>query len=322
MKRTLSLLLALLLALTLVGCGGSTAHTDSMQTSSSTYNEAATGGDYWAVEDAEYDYSETPQTPVETTAASGSDDAKAVKMIYSGYMELETQDFDKANADIESLVKELGGYFQQSSVSNGSSGYRHGSYTVRIPAAEFESFFRQAGEVCHMTYKNANADNISESYYDTEARLETARIKLERLQELLAKATTMEDIITIESAISETEWSIEELSGTLRHYDAQVDYSTIDMELREVYKLSGQDEAATSFGGRLGQSFVNGLKAVGETLEDFAVWLAYSWVWLVVLATVIVIMVRVIRAKRGSGKKFSLRRRKKNNSDEDNSEKQ
>ena len=173
-----------------------------------------------------------------------------------------------------------------------------------------------------MTYKNTNADNISESYYDTEARLETARIKLDRLQELLAKATTMEDIITIESAISETEWSIEELSGTLRHYDAQVDYSTIDVELREVYKLSGQDEAATSFGGRLGQSFVNGLKAVGETLEDFAVWLAYSWVWLVVLAAAIVVVVRLIRAKRSSGKKFSFRRRKKNGSDEETFDKQ
>lgn len=321
MKRTLSLLLALLLALMLVGCGGSAPSTDSMQTSSSTYNEAAVGG-YWAVEDAEYDYGEQPQTPTETAAASVTDGAKPVKMIYSGYMELETQDFDKASADMESLVKELGGYFQQSSVSNGSSGYRHGSYTVRIPAAEFESFFRQAGEVCHMTYKNTNADNISESYYDTEARLETARIKLDRLQELLAKATTMEDIITIESAISETEWSIEELSGTLRHYDAQVDYSTIDVELREVYKLSGQDEAATSFGGRLGQSFVNGLKAVGETLEDFAVWLAYSWVWLVVLAAVIVVVVRLIRAKRGSGKRFSLRRKKKNASDEETFEKQ
>lgn len=309
MKRTLSLLLALLLALMLVGCGSSTDSAepaDSMQMNGSTYNEAADDGDYWA-EDAEYDYSGQPQIPAETTTG-GSNDARAVKMIYSGYMELETQDFDKASGEIEALVKELGGYFQQSSVSNGSSGYRYGSYTVRIPAAEFESFFRQAGELCHMTYKNANADNISESYYDTEARLETARIKLERLQELLAKATTMEDIITIESAISETEWSIEELSGTLRHYDTQVEYSTIDVELREVYKLSGQDEAATSFGGRLGQSFVNGLKSVGDTLENFAVWLAYSWVWLVALAIAVVIVVRIVRHRRKGKPLFSRRR--------------
>ena len=75
-----------------------------------------------------------------------------------------------------------------------------------------------------------------------------------------------------------------------------------------VYKLSGQDEAVTTFGGRLGQSFVNGLRAVGSALEDFAVWLAYSWVWLLVIAAVIVVIVRVVRRKSG-GKKFSLKRK-------------
>ena len=160
-----------------------------------------------------------------------------------------------------------------------------------------------------MTYSNAETDDVSESYYDTQARLETARIKLERLQTLLAKATSMDDIITIESAISETEWDIESLSGTLRHYDALVDYATINVELSEVYKLSGQDEAVTTFGGRLGQSFVNGLQAVGNALEEFAVWLAYSWIWLLVIAAVIVVIVRIVR-RRGGGKKLSLKRKK------------
>lgn len=308
-KRICSLLVAVVLAVMLVGCGSSAASTDSVQTSS-TYNEtAAVGGDYWAADEAADSYSAPAETP-RGDDADATNDARATKMVYSGYMELETQDFDTASGEIEALVAELGGYFQQSSVSNGSGGYRYGSYIIRVPAAAFESFFRQAGEMCHMTYKSASADNISESYYDTEARLETARIKLERLQTLLAKATTMEDIITIESAISETEWDIESLSGTLRHYDALVDYATIEVSLREVYKLSGQDEAATSFGGRLGQSFVSGLAAVGDTLEDFAVWLAYSWVWLAVLAIAVVLLVRLIRKKRG-GKPFTLRRRKR-----------
>ena len=125
----------------------------------------------------------------------------------------------------------------------------------------------------------------------------------------------MEDIITIESAISETEWDIENLSGTLRHYDALVDYATIDVELSEVYKLSGQDEAVTTFGGRLGQSFVNGLQAVGSALEDFAVWLAYSWVWLAVIAAVVVVIVRVVRRK-GGGRKLSFKRKAKDENTE------
>ena len=307
MKRMVSLLLALVLALVLAGCGASKAAGGA--SGSATANEPETG--YWSNNSKSDDNYDEGGYDADGTPAASDPASRPVKMIYNGYMEMQTQDFDAAASGIEALVRELGGYFQQSSVSNrGSNSYRYGSYTIRIPAAQFETFFQRAGRLCHVTYTNTTADDVSESYYDTEARLETARIKLERLQQLLAKATSMEDIITIESAISETEWDIENLSGTLRHYDALVDYATINVELSEVYKLSGQDEAVTTFGGRLGQSFTNGLQAVGSTLEDFAVWLAYSWVWLAVIAAVIVVSIRLIRRKR-SGKKFSLRRKGK-----------
>ena len=313
MKRMVSLLLTLVLALLLAGCGGNAA--------ASTTDSAAprdNGGGYWNTtadtdsigEDQSMAYeAEEPGASAYNDSAAQSD--KPAKNIYTGYMEMQTLDFDKASGDIDALVKELGGYFQQSSVSNrGNSGYRYGSYTIRIPSAQFDTFLQKAGTLCHLVYSSTVTDDVSETYYDTEARLETARIKLERLQALLAKATSMEDIITIESAISETEWDIENLSGALRRYDALVDYATIDVELSEVYKLSGQDEAVTTFGGRLGQSFVNGLRAVGSALEDFAVWLAYSWVWLLVIAAVIVVVVRVVHRK-GGGKKLSLKRKAK-----------
>lgn len=300
MKRMVSLLLALVLALVLAGCGASKAAGGASDSTAD--NEPETG--YWSSNSKSADSYDEDGYDAEGEPAAASDPAsRPVKMIYNGYMEMQTQDFDAAASGIEALVRELGGYFQQSSVSNrGSSSYRYGSYTIRIPAAQFEAFFQRAGQLCHVTYTNTTADDVSESYYDTEARLETARIKLERLQQLLAKATSMEDIITIESAISETEWDIENLSGTLRHYDALVDYATINVELSEVYQLSGQDKAVTTFGGRLGQSFVNGLRAVGSALEDFAVWLAYSWVWLAVIAAVAVIVIRIVR-RRGGGKK-------------------
>ena len=312
MKRMVSLLLTLVLALLLAGCGGNAASSDSAaaprDNRSGYWNTTADTDSIGEDQNMAYD-AEEPGASAYNDSNAQSD--RPAKKVYTGYMEMQTLDFDKASGDMDALVKELGGYFQQSSVSNrGSSGYRYGSYTIRIPSAQFETFLQKAGTLCHLVYSSTGADDVSESYYDTEARLETARIKLERLQALLAKATSMEDIITIESAISETEWDIENLSGTLRRYDALVDYATIDVELSEVYKLSGQDEAVTTFGGRLGQSFVNGLQAVGSALEDFAVWLAYSWVWLLVIAAVVVVIVRIVRRK-GGGKKLSFKRKAK-----------
>ena len=300
MKKQISLLLAALLLLTLlVGCGGS-----------GSAKPAATGYAY------DTDASTAPEAPMEQdskfniTAVVADDALRDAKMIYRANIDLQTTDYETSEAAISNLVRSFGGYFESRSLSNRSSGYRYSDCTVRVPAESFESFCNQVGEMCHVVYMSSSAENITEAYYDTDSRLKTAQIKLERLQALLAKATSMDDIITIESAISETEWDIENLSGTLRRYDALVDYATIDVELSEVYKLSGQDEAVTTFGGRLGQSFVNGLRAVGSALEDFAVWLAYSWVWLLVIAAVIVVVVRVVRRKSG-GKKFSLKRKGK-----------
>ena len=109
---------------------------------------------------------------------------------------------------ITELVKSCGGYFESKSLSNRSSGYRYGEFTVRVPAAEYEHFCEQVGSLCHVTYMSSSAENITEEYYDTDSRLKTAQIKLERLQELLSKADNMADIITIESAISDTEYEL------------------------------------------------------------------------------------------------------------------
>lgn len=64
-----------------------------------------------------------------------------------------------------------------------------------------------------VTGQNEYKDDVSEAYYDTEARLKTQQTKLDRLHALLEQAATMEDIIALETALSETELQIEYLTG-------------------------------------------------------------------------------------------------------------
>ncbi len=278
-NRMLAVLTALLLCAALFGCGTKNTSMDMMSESFSSVGAAKDEAYY----DAVYGWApEMPTEDKEMLAASGSSIPGSVKIIRTANLEMQTLDFDTADAGLTALVEGLGGYFESRSVSNPSSNYRYASYTVRVPAAQFDAFCRQAGELCHVTYETSNAKDISETYYDTESRLKTAQIKLERLQELLSKAEKMEDIITIESAISETEWTIESLSGTLRSYDALVDYATVTLSLSEVYRLSGTEEAPQTFGDRLSNAFRGGIENAGEALEDFVLWLAWNWMGLVV----------------------------------------
>ena len=149
---------------------------------------------------------------------------------------------------------------------------------------------------------SSSAENITEAYYDTDSRLKTAQIKLERLQELLSKADNMADIITIESAISDTEYEIESLSGTLRHYDALVDYATVSLTLSETYKLDENEGAPLTFGARIARAFTNGLRDTGVFLEDLAIGIANNLVFLAVLAALAVVVVRAVRKKKPFGR--------------------
>lgn len=300
MKRFLALVFTLLLTLSLAACGASSKLDNSMADETYFSGDANSSG-------FDYGYSPEDDSFSETT---GDLSERGVKMVYTANIEMQTLDYEKATADIAALTERVGGYFEEKSFSNRSSGYRYANYTVRVPAEQFADFCAEVGTLCHVTWSNDTAENISEQYYDTLSRLETAQIKLERLQELLKKAESMEDIITIESAISETEREIENLSGTMRHYDALVDYATVYLSLSEVYKLSGTEEAPKSFGEKIANAFRDGLAATGEALEDFAVWLAYSWLGILIFLACAFAAVKIFaRVFRGKG--FPKLRRKK-----------
>lgn len=311
MKRsTLALLLTLLLALGLTACGGMASNGSSGGSVSYAANgspQSAPASDDAPME--EYGYWEDAEVPA--AAERGSNLPDGVKMIYRANLELETTEFGQATSDIATLTQALGGYFEEQSTHNYSSGYRRASYTVRVPAERFDNFLHRLGDLCHVRYSTRSAENVSEYYYDMESRLETARIKLGRLQELLSGAELMEDIITIESAISETEYQIESLSGELRHYDALIGYSTIYISLSEVYRLSEAETAPLTFGERMSQSFRSGLVSFGESLEDFAVWFAYHWLGLLVLLAIVSLIVWIARAASRKKRQSQPRERRK-----------
>ena len=308
---------ALILAL-LTGCGGSgkamDAGTTAVVPSSPSTNLSGSGN---LKAEASYD-SALDMEYVKGEAMASSDGMTEMpeaqqKLIYTAYLEMESTSFDETVEALADLTRECGGYFSNSSVRNYNSGYRSASYTIRIPADRYEDFLTQAGELCHVLHRNSSAEDVSEQYYDTEGRLKTQQTKLERLQELLKQAKNMEDIITIESAISETEMQIEYLSGTLRRYDALVDYATVNLQLQEVYRLANTEEPVKGFGSRFITALKSGWTNFVDDTEDFLVDLAYSWMWLLIWAVIIFVVVRVIVRRKKNGKCCRLFRRKETN---------
>ena len=298
-KRLFALLWSAMLLLSLAACGGSAKGGDmnsAAQTAPSASDAVhfATDEKYdMPMEEMGWESDAMPAPEPESpeggyggmNGSYGGVPANA-KIIYTADMSLETKEFDEAQQALEDVVNELGGYFESRSVNQGGH-YRSLDCTVRVPVKNFITFLDRAGETAHVTNRSEYLEDVSEAYYDQEARLATQRIKLERLQELLGKAENMADIITIESAISETELQIEYLTGSLRQYDSQINYSTVSIYLREVYRLSTDEEAPVTFGDRIASAFSSGLSSGVANLDDFAIFVARNWLSLLILIAVI-----------------------------------
>lgn len=290
-RRALPALLMALLLMGLTACGGSSSN-GGMSASQS----APAAGDI-APEVFVEEYGWAEDAADAPTAPEGEPDGTrpdSAKMIYTADLMLESKTFDEAVRALDKTVEELGGWYESRGLEGGS-GYRVLTGTIRVPVERFRELLERAGEAAHVTSCQEQSQDVSEAYYDSEARLTTQRTKLERLQMLLSQAESMEDIIAIESAISDTELEIEYLTGSLRHYDSLIGYSTVTVHLWEVYRLSTDEEAPLTFGSRFAAALTTGFQRGVENLEDFTIALAQNWMTLLVWAVVIVAAVVAVR---------------------------
>lgn len=305
MKQRIFTGIALTLVLTMAaaGCGGS-ADTSAVAMEM----PAASAPAMEKVETADDAFIEMSYT---TDGSGAFSDSKSVyqdpnaKLIREANLSIQTTEFEEAVADLEALVIEMGGYFQNASLRGGSyrnaNANRTGDYTIRIPAEQYDSFMGQTGNLGYVTSRNETTENIGEQYYDTEARLKTQKTKQERLLSLLEKAENMEDIISLETALSDVEYEIERLSSTLNRYDSLVGFSTIYLTLNEVHKVSEETGVTNTLGQRMSKGFSSSVEGLIDGAQDLLVWMSYNVFGLLVAAVLVVggvsIVVKVRKKK-------------------------
>ncbi len=318
-NRVIAWMLALCLLLSLTACGSSGSSGGAVNKSADrTFNAAMETG---AAEDGYYydtDTEAAEATAAEDNGGSGasgdSGDTQSayqnakVKLIRRASLNLETKEFDAAVQGLESLVNELGGYVEESNLNQGGYGstYRSADYTIRVPAQKYDDFLSRMSseEHCHLTRKDESTEDVGQAYFDTETRLKTLRTKLERLQELLSQAKHMDDIITLEQAITDTEYDIERYSSTLNRYDSLIGYATFHVSISQVVTISDTD--TITFGERLANSFMGGLEDFIDGVQGFLIWLV-GHIFSIALLVVLILLARALLRRRREKRAQRLR---------------
>jgi len=303
MKKILALILVIITLLSLCACGA--AKSESYDTVASAPAET------WDMVETEEVAVEGSGLRMESSAeitGAVNDNAAAVinadKIIYSANASVETTKFDETLSSLDEMVASYGAFIESSSISgtnyyNRSRGYnsgRHAKYRIRVPSDKFNDVMSGLSILGNITRTNTYTDNITAEYYDTDARLKAYRTQEESLLSMLEKAETIEDIIAIEDKLSEVRYRIESLQSTLRNWDRQVSYSTIELDINEVDEYT--PEVKESYGQRLSRAFKNALEGLGNFFEGLLVVLVAAAPTLVILAVIAWLVIFIIRKRR------------------------
>lgn len=236
--------------------------------------------------------------------ASDNEASDSRKLIRNVSMDVETEEFDTLIPNLEAKTKALGGYIEDSYTYNGRSynvyDTRNATLTIRIPSTALDDFLSAVSEQSNVTSKNETVTDVTLQYVDLESHKKALQAEQKRLLELMEQAESVEDIITIESRLSDVRYELESQESQLRAYDNQIQYSTVYLNINEVEKYT--PVAERGFFEKIRDGFSDSLSGVGKGLVNFIIWfissLPYLVVWGIIIAVIVKIVMTIIRNKK------------------------
>lgn len=310
-KKMLMMLTGTLVVAMLSGCGANKSSESAYAT-----DAMAVNGGYMQTTTAEsYDYYELDGVmememgsgaKMEEVTESSVTAQSTRKLITTVSMDVETKEFDTLVTTVERKTTEYGGYIESSNTYHGGQSYRgtrNAYMTIRIPKDHLEEFLGVMSDSSNVVRKNQSVEDVTLSYVDMESRKSALLIEQENLLDMLEMADSIDDMITIESRLSDVRYEIESMESQLRTYDNKIDYSTIYLSIDEVKELTPVEEKTT--GEQMADGFKQSLKDIGDGFVNFAIWfvsnilkILLTLVFLSILPIVIVCNVKASRKRK------------------------
>ncbi len=241
-------------------------------------NEAAPqNASYESDIDMEESRADQQVAPEQADAPNVQQVDKSQKIIKDGNVEIEVTDLEQAKAHVDTILGRYKAYYENETFHSGSYQAVY-NLKIRLPADYFEALLagiEQGGG--KITQKNIAARDVTEEYIDLSTRLTNKRAYLKRYNELLQKASKIQDILEIQEKTRVIESEIESTEGRLRYLTDQVEFSTLNLTLLQRREYVAKHER--NFGRQLVRAFRSG----AEGFLDFLVMLVHLWPFLLLL---------------------------------------
>lgn len=224
------------------------------------------------------DLSSSIPPPQETSYFS---DFKTRLTSKEAFLSLLVNDVAKTQKEIIKKTEKLGGFLVNSTIDNPQFNPT-ATVIVRLPSSYLEKaleyFKKLAVKVIH---ENIYGMDITDQYIDIEAKLKTLYTTKEKFEEILNKATKIEDLLNLQREIINLQSQIDTLKGQKQYLEQNTKLAKITIylstdELALPYTPSESWRPKLIFKQAV-RSLIGNLRKVGTIL----IWLTvYSLIWL------------------------------------------
>ena len=247
-----------------------------------------------------------PQAPDSGVAADGgaleadtSTSATAERqVIISGNVTITADDPIKASREAVRIVGAAGGRvdgrteYAPTETDQGSA-----TLQLRIPADKLTATLDKLEELGRADEVSLSTSDVTVESQDLDARISALRASIERLNGLIVQASDIDDLITLESAISSRQGELESLEAQQRYLADQVSMSTISLYLRS------DAEAPKTIPGDFWSGLATGWTAFVGFWAGLLVVLGVLLPWLITLSVIAAVIIWIVRRRRRSAER-------------------
>jgi hypothetical protein len=147
-------------------------------------------------------------------------------LVRTANIDLTAADVGKVATGARDIAVTHGGYSGQEDVREETA-----TLTLRIPSDRFDQALGELAKLGKVIRSDQKADDVTEQVVDLDSRIATQRASVDRVRALLARATTVDEIVRIEQELTTREADLESLEQRRQALGGQVALSTVTINV-------------------------------------------------------------------------------------------
>lgn len=176
------------------------------------------------------DYNTSTEQTAQAKAKAETKTAQTVdyQVIYTGKMAMTVAHQDTAAKYVQKIISSNDGRLFK------RDGYQ---FTFKLNPKNLEASMDLISLLGEVKSRTVTSTDVTSQYYDTKIRLENAQNIRDRYLKLLNKASTLNEILTVEKELERINREIDLLSGKMNLMKNLVAQATLELELKKDTKL-------------------------------------------------------------------------------------